>query len=104
MAVQQMIIDAVAAKVGLSLATLSYTTRVVAGEAYQARLDGFFGVRYEVRALRTSRHSQQCQLVTLLGRGGTWPGRPAPRACCCPSKDHLLLHVEPVMYAAGRRA
>ena len=48
--VQQMVVNAAATTIGLWLATLSYATRVVAGEAYQARLDALFGVRYEVRA------------------------------------------------------
>ncbi len=78
---QQMIVDAVAAKVGLSLATLSYATRVVAGEAYQARLDGFFGVRYEVRALH---HVKVCSSAirrpTGLALDGGWlPCRPLPQ-------------------------
>jgi hypothetical protein len=43
------VINAAASTIGLSLATLSYATRIVAGEKFQARLDGFFGVHYEVR-------------------------------------------------------
>ena len=44
----QMAVNAAASTIGLSLATLSYATRVVAGEKFQARLDGFFGVQYQV--------------------------------------------------------
>ena len=87
MAVQQMIIDAVAAKVGLSLATLSYATRVVAGEAYQARLDGFFGVRYEVRALHMSNYRH---MDTIHGTDGTGAGHVA-RCCRCRLDRHDLV-------------
>ena len=43
------VINIAASTIGLSLATLSFATRLVAGEKYQARLDGFFGVQYDVR-------------------------------------------------------
>ena len=49
----QTAVSVAASTIGLSLATLSYATRVVAGEAYQAKLDGLFGVQYEVRALHS---------------------------------------------------
>ena len=72
---QQMVINAAATTIGLSLATLSYATRLVAGEAYQAKLDGLFGVRYEVRALHTSEHSLQCHADTSHGAVGTGTDR-----------------------------
>ncbi len=66
--VHQMVINVAASAIGLSLATLSYATRVVAGEAYQAKLDALFGVRYEVRARHPCDQLHAIQYLVNMSR------------------------------------